>query len=752
MQTAEVGLRYGSGTLPNVNYTVPRRSDVAWLSANRYAKSRLPIVWEMLQPVLLGTNANAATRAIVGEPGAFNAMYESFVTGLLDAHAAAGVKCVLDLHNYCRYRDFIYQSDGSVKGLVKPADPQIYPYTSDATQVRTRIFATAPGATLTPAQFVDFWTRAARKWKDHPGLGGYGLMNEPYNLPAPGTITESFSGNEDLLIWPTFAQAAIDAIRTIDPNTPIYLDSNGYSAAFTIGTQNPAWPLRGTNLIYEVHMYLDAGSSGQRYDYDAEVARNFSVGEGRVPINLDTGVARLRPAVDWAKSRGVRLALSETGMPIDDPRWQEMYQRMLNFAISNGVEVFSWNGGSHWLSHNLGINHVPGWHQNKTLEPQMSGPMKLAIGVSQATVFADGPGWAPGGAPVTITVYTRGNLGAAATLAVTSNNGGTFSKSTLTLAAGANTQDTFTFTPGANRVTTLSFAVTAGALEAPPARKVYSLTDPVAYAATSLQDAAMAIVAKYSACKWELADGYTDDELGGPAAAGQPVRAISDSGYGSSPGNAMEMLNTINTDTAFTGGLTVPTMRVTNGKKNSDHSATNTAGFWCRKTIPLPEAEPNPRNRIPYALQDPHFSLIALSVPGAGNSGIAFQTSQAGHVIASQITFSNSQPQASVTDVTGASVTLTSPAKLAANTPAVVTLTSVPGAQRLRVNSTVVGSGAATFSNSPCDQMLIGWGYLEYFPRPGFGGNVYAVITGKGAPTTTELEVLERYLASTAGG
>ena len=47
--------------------------------------------------------------------------------------------------------------------------------------------------------------------------------------------------------------------------------------------------------------------------------------------------------------------------------------------------------------------------------------------------------------------------------------------------------------------------------------------------------------------------------------------------------------------------------------------------------------------------------------------------------------------------------------------------------------------------------MLIGWGYLSYYPRDGFRGNIYAVISGKGAPSAEELGVLEKYLASTAG-
>ena len=75
----------------------------------------------------------------------------------------------------------------------------------------------------------------------------------------------------------------------------------------------------------------------------------------------------------------------------------------------------------------------------------------------------------------------------------------------------------------------------------------------------------------------------------------------------------------------------------------------------------------------------------------------------------------------------------------------------MPGAQRLRVNSVVAGSAAATLAPGTFTQMLIGWGYVDFYPRGSFAGNVYAVVAGKGAPTAPELGVLERYLAGTAG-
>ena len=212
----------------------------------------------------------------------------------------------------------------------------------------------------------------------------------------------------------------------------------------------------------------------------------------------------------------------------------------------------------------------------------------------------------------------------------------------------------------------------------------------------------------------------------------------------------MEMFNSINTDSAAMGRMTVPIMRVTNGRKNSDHSAPVTIGLRCKKTIPLAEVQANPRNKAPYLLGDAHFTIAAVSVPGA-TTGPVFQASNSGHVYVSELGFLNGQPRARFLDPTGTSVTLIGPTALAANQPAVISLTSAPGAQRLRVNSTVAGSGSATFGASAFDQLLIGWSFLEYFPREFFGGNVYAVITGKGAPTAAELAVLERYLGSTAG-
>jgi hypothetical protein len=208
----------------------------------------------------------------------------------------------------------------------------------------------------------------------------------------------------------------------------------------------------------------------------------------------------------------------------------------------------------------------------------------------------------------------------------------------------------------------------------------------------------------------------------------------------------------INNEGGSMGSMVPPVMRVTNGRKSADFSAPGSFGFWCRKAAPVPDLQPNPRNRVPYNVNDPHFAIAAVSVPAA-SSGIVFQASNAVALYTTELDISAGRPQAKWTDSAGNSVVLTAPAALSPNAPAVISLTSTAGAQQLRVNSSVLGTGSATFAASPYgnDQMLLGSGFTNYYPQAAFGGNLYAAITGRGVPSAAEMQVLERYLASVAG-
>ena len=73
MEWARPGLRYGTSSLPNLQFAVPRKADVAYLAVCGYTKNRLPIQWELLQPMLHVTPANDTAKKLIGNPGAFHA-------------------------------------------------------------------------------------------------------------------------------------------------------------------------------------------------------------------------------------------------------------------------------------------------------------------------------------------------------------------------------------------------------------------------------------------------------------------------------------------------------------------------------------------------------------------------------------------------------------------------------------------------------------------------------------------------------
>ncbi len=107
MEWALGELRESPRTRPNIDYTPPRAADVAYMAANGFGRNRLPLQWELLQPMLVDTVANAQARTVIGEPGALHPVYAVYIDATLDAHAAVGARCILDLHNFCRYKDFV---------------------------------------------------------------------------------------------------------------------------------------------------------------------------------------------------------------------------------------------------------------------------------------------------------------------------------------------------------------------------------------------------------------------------------------------------------------------------------------------------------------------------------------------------------------------------------------------------------------------------------------------------------------------
>ncbi len=258
---------------------------------------------------------------------------------------------------------------------------------------------------------------------------------------------------------------------------------------------------------------------------------------------------------------------------------------------------------------------------------------------------------------------------------------------------------------------------------------------------------ARSVLARYAASKWEMAQGRSGctDATAGEGAA---LRSVPDSGFSAHP---MDMLNWVSDQDARAGTMAPPLLRTLRGHRCADHTAPNTWGLWCRQAGTPNGLQADTRNRMPYRLEDPHFAIVALSVPGTAHSGVAFQASRAQAAHVAELRLCGNHPQAHWRDPDGQQVLLTAPAPLAAGCPAVLTLTSKPGAQVLRVNGRAGPRATSRLGAGSLGQLLVGWGFVRYFPRAGFGGHVFSVLTGRGSPDETELRVLERYAAASAG-
>jgi len=216
-----------------------------------------------------------------------------------------GMKVLLDLHDYAKY-------DGKLIG-----SPEV-----------------------SMAAFADVWKRLAEEFKDNPAVWGYGLMNEPDRKAD----------------WPTAAQAAIDAIRTVDRKMQILVAVD----------EQKEWPqlekLRdpGANLRFEAHMYCDTNHSGKYNSaYDYEINRPSAQVEPMV------GVKRLEPFVNWLKARNLKGFIGEFSVPANldrDPQWLVVLDNVYEYLRKNEIPNTFWAAGTLWTP---GRSYViePDWRE-----------------------------------------------------------------------------------------------------------------------------------------------------------------------------------------------------------------------------------------------------------------------------------------------------------------------------------------------------------------------------------------------------
>jgi len=182
--------------------------------------------------------------------------------------------------------------------------------------------------------FADFWHRLAEHLKDQTAIYGYGLVNEPHDTKN---------------LWPAAAQAAVDAIRSVDQTQYIFVPGDSWSGATdwrkhneNLWIQDPA-----NKIVYEAHLYFDADKSG-RYtkSYDQE--------KGSLAIGPD----RLKSFRAWLDERNAIGFVGEFGVPAnanDDPRWIASLDQFVQHLRQIKMPGCYWAGGPWWGEYRLSI-------------------------------------------------------------------------------------------------------------------------------------------------------------------------------------------------------------------------------------------------------------------------------------------------------------------------------------------------------------------------------------------------------------
>ncbi|OCK74050.1 glycoside hydrolase family 5 protein [Lepidopterella palustris CBS 459.81] len=249
---------------------------------------RLPVGWQFLVNGVVGAPLNATNFG----------KYDKLVQGCLGSGAEM---CIVDIHNYARW-------NGKIVGQGGPSN----------------------------ADLASVWSQLAIKYASENKIV-FGIMNEPHNIP-------------DIWTWADTIQASVTAIRQAGATSQmILLPGNNYSGAASFVSSGSAAALAAitnldlstTNLIFDVHKYLDDGSGTS------------------ITCKTNNIDSTFRPLASWLRQNKRMVFNSETGGGNTDSCYKYLCEQIQ--FLNQNADVFlgytSWAAGG--FSSGYALNEVP---------------------------------------------------------------------------------------------------------------------------------------------------------------------------------------------------------------------------------------------------------------------------------------------------------------------------------------------------------------------------------------------------------
>lgn len=194
---------------------------------------------------------------------------------------------------------------------------------------------------------VEFWRELVPHYRNHPGLWGYDILNEPNSRPMP-------PGSPS---WPEIAGQVVKAIRELDPVTPIVVESD----LMALPSQLEFLPVYDyPNIVYSIHMY-EPGSLTHQLDRGRAPLQSYPSGNWNYQYLRNW----LLGGREFQQKTGARILVGEFGCP----RWVPGADRYLADLVAI-FEEFGWD----WVYH--AFREWDGWSLEHSDDPLVAEPVK----------------------------------------------------------------------------------------------------------------------------------------------------------------------------------------------------------------------------------------------------------------------------------------------------------------------------------------------------------------------------------------
>ncbi|GAA1133652.1 cellulase family glycosylhydrolase [Nocardioides aquiterrae] len=230
------------------------RDDAQFLARNGFTTVRLGLIWKAVEP----------------EPGQYDDAYLARIRRTARILADAGIWTLLDFHQDMYHERF--QGEGAPDWAVQddglPAQPQLgFSSNYFGMPALMRAFDhfwandPGPGGVGLQDRYAAAWAHVADFFRGAPRILGVDLFNEPW----PGSTWQQCANPAGCPVFDAqleaFTQRVIDAIRAVDPRTPIFYEPH---VLFNNGSRTHVTP-EGAGLGFSFHDYCltaEAGGEG----------------------------------------------------------------------------------------------------------------------------------------------------------------------------------------------------------------------------------------------------------------------------------------------------------------------------------------------------------------------------------------------------------------------------------------------------------------------------------------------------------